>query len=145
MLLQQSSCTVRRYRTSMTGRAFTRADDWGIEAPEPKGPISFAVFAHEIGHQMLHREGRRSRWLEEVEAWEYALAQFERFDLPGQEKAQADAAKSLVYAAAKANRRCSPETAQAILDRFPEWVWTINAPCGPMEYLDVSINAGHVA
>lgn len=128
-LLVRSGCTVRRWRTSMSGRAFTGAKDWGIEVPRPRGPVSFGTFAHEIGHQMLHRGTRRQRWLEELEAWEYALAQFDRFDLPGKERAQAYAAKSLVYAAAKANRRCSPETAQEILDRFPDWVWSAGSGC----------------
>jgi hypothetical protein len=128
-LLLESGCTVRKWRGANTGRAFTRAADWGIEAPDPRGPISFGVFAHEVGHQMLHRHGSRPRWLEELEAWEYALAQFERFNLPGKERSQADAAKSLVYAAAKADRRGSPETARKILDRFPEWVWEADSGC----------------
>lgn len=135
-LLRESGCTVRRWRTSNTGRAFTRSDDWGIEVPQPRGPVSFGVYAHEVGHQMLHREGSRPRWLEELEAWEYALAQFDRFQLRGIERCRSDAAKSLVYAAAKANRRCSPETAQAILDRFPDWVW-MHDSCDAMVAADL--------
>ena len=128
VLLRESGCTVRKWRTSNTGRAGTSSRDWWIEAPEPRGPISFGVFAHEIGHQMLHRQnGRTPRWLEEVEAWEYALAQFERFGLAGIERSRRDAADSLVYAAHKANRRATPETAQAILDRYPDWVWRDSA------------------
>lgn len=123
-LLAESGCTVRRWRTGNTGAAWTRDADWGIEVPEPRGPISFGTFAHEVGHQMLHRgNGSTARWLEEIEAWEYALAQFDRFELPGRERAQADAAKCLRYAASKAERRCGPATAQLILDRMPAWVW----------------------
>lgn len=135
-LLKESGCTVRKWRTRNTGRAFTRAADWGIEVPEPRGPLSFGTFAHEIGHQMLHREGTRQRWLEELEAWEYALAQFERFNLPGFDKSQFDAAKCLVYAAAKANRRCSPEVAARILDRMPSWVWAAEIDRSCVEHLD---------
>ena len=140
-LLDESGCTVVKWRKSMTGLAFTRSPIWAIEVPEPRGPISFGVFAHEVGHQMLHREGRKQRWLKEVEAWEYALEQFPRFGLKGVERARADAAKSLVYAAHKANRRCSPETAQAILDRFPEWVWAADSGCA-MVGADVTAKAG---
>lgn len=124
VLLRESGCTVRKYRTSNTGAAYTNDKDWGIAAPRPRGPISFGVFAHEVGHQMLHRgNGSYPRWLEEMEAWEFALAQFDRFKLAGKEKSRLDAAESLVYAAHKANRRATPETAQAILDRYPAWVW----------------------
>lgn len=129
-LLKESGCTVRKWRSRTTGTAFVRDFDWGIEAPEPRGAISFATFAHEVGHQMLHRQGNRPRWLEELEAWEYALAQFERFELPGVESARTDAAKALVYAAGKADRRgCSPDTARHILDRYPEWVWSTDVSC----------------
>ena len=145
-LLRESGCTVRKWRSSNSGRAFTSSDDWGIEVPDPRGPVSFGVFAHEIGHQMLHRHnGKTPRWLEELEAWEYALDQFPRFGLKGRERAQSDAAKSLVYAAVKANRRCSPETAAAILDRFPDWVWAADGSCGALSYLDVAIHAGRTS
>jgi hypothetical protein len=122
-LVALSGVRVRKYRSSMTGVAFTRADDWGIEAPRPHGPVSFAVFAHEVAHHLLHRSGSRPRWLEEVEAWEYALDCFERFELRGVDHARADAARSIRYAVAKALRRGSPETARAILERTPEWAW----------------------
>jgi hypothetical protein len=129
VLLRESGCTIRSYRSRNTGVAHTDAADWGIEVPHPRGPVSFAVFAHEVGHQLLHRNSSRLRWLHEVEAWEYALAQFDRFDLPGVERARVDAALSLRYAAAKTlRRRPKPETAQALLDRMPEWVWHFTDP-----------------
>lgn len=136
-LLRESGCTIRKWRKRpRSGSAYTRADDWGIEVPEPRGAISFGTFAHEIGHQLLHRDKHRPRWLEEVEAWEYALAQFERFALPGVEKVRDDAAKCLVYTAAKANRRASAQTARAILERFPEWVWEAEVDRTEVEHLD---------
>lgn len=143
VLLKETGCTVREYRRNNTGKAFTKSADWGIIVPRPRGPISFGVFAHEVGHQMLHRFNSAPRWLEEVEAWEYALAQFDRFELDGKAKSQADAAGSLVWAAAKTEKRCSPETAQALLDRYPDWVWTTGH--APMTYLDVAIRAGVTA
>lgn len=124
LLLRETGCTVRRFRKSNTGIAYTNDDDWGIEVPTPRGPISFGTFAHEVGHQVLHRHGARPRWLEELEAWEYALAQFERFQLPGVDQARDDAAKSLVYAAVKAHRRqLSAENLALMLARYPDWVW----------------------
>lgn len=84
--------------------------------------MSFATFAHEIAHHLLHRGNSVPRWLEEIEAWEYALDQFERFELPGVDDARRDAVRCLHYAAAKAEKRCSPATAQRILARY-EWVF----------------------
>jgi hypothetical protein len=92
-LLAETGCTVRKWRTKTTGVAYTNADDWGIEAPRPRGALSFATFAHEVAHQVLHRRNSKPRWLEEIEAWEWALAQFDRFDLPGVLVAQEDAAE----------------------------------------------------
>lgn len=121
-LLRETGCTVRKWRKNNTGTAYTKSADWGIEAPRPREPISFVVFAHEVGHQDMHRHNSAPRWLEEIEAWEYALAQFDRFELDGRDKAEAQGAASLRYAAHKASLRCSAKTANAILDRMPDWV-----------------------
>jgi len=128
VLVRESGVTVRKTRKRSSGVAMTASDDWGIEAPAPRGAIGFGVFAHEVGHQVLHRGNSKPRWLEEIEAWEYALAQFERFELRGVEQARARAARSLRYAAGKAARRCSPATAQAIVDRLPAWVLVYDDP-----------------
>lgn len=123
VLLTESGCNVRRWRTVNTGTAYTSADDWGIETPRPRGQASFAVLAHEVGHQLLHRHNSKQRWLEEVEAWEYALEQFGRFKLPGRERAQATAERCLMYAVGKALRRhCSDATYAAMQARLvPRW------------------------
>lgn len=122
-LLAETGCTVRKWRRRSSGVAYTTSEDWGIEVPEPRGPVSFSTFAHEVGHQVLHRDNSEPRWLEEVEAWEFALGQFDRFSLPGLDDARRDAAKALRYAARKTAKRCSPTTARAVLARYPEWVW----------------------
>src|SRR5262245_38881114 len=94
VLVRESGVTIRLpYRKATTGRAYTSSKDWGIATPDPRGPVSFVTFAHEVGHQLLHRTGKRPRWQEEGEAWDYALKQFNRFALPGQEKAFLDAEK----------------------------------------------------
>lgn len=104
-LLARTGCTVRRYRNGNSGTAFTRDDDWGIEVPRPRGPISFGVFAHEVGHQARHRQGSKPRWLEEVEAEEFALACFDIYELKGRGRYEAHAAKHLRYAFVKALKR----------------------------------------
>lgn len=119
VLLRESGCNVRKWRKSNTGTAYTSSDDWGIETPRPRGQASFAVLAHEVGHQLLHRHNGKQRWLEEVEAWEYALGQFDRFGLGGRERAEATANRCLAYAVTKAlRRRCSQATYEAMKARL---------------------------
>lgn len=144
MLVRETGVTIRKTRSSSTGVAYTHADDWGIAAPRPAGPISFGVFAHEVGHQLLHRGRSRIAWLNEIEAWEYALAQFDRFGLPGVERSRADAAQHLRYVAGRSGRRCKPETARAIVERYPAWVWVYDDPREAVtsDVFDLLVKAG---
>jgi hypothetical protein len=121
VLLAESGCNVRKWRTKNTGTAYTSSNDWGIETPRPRGQASFAVLAHEVGHQLLHRHNGKQRWLEEVEAWEYALGQFDRFGLPGSDRAEVTAERCLAYAVTKAlRRRASRATYEAMQKRLAE-------------------------
>ena len=119
-LIASSGCNVRKYRTSPTGTAYTQDDDWGIEVPRPRGPISFGVFAHEVGHQLMHRSNSKPRWVEEVEAEEFALLAFARFSLDGSEKYERRAAEHLSYSFWKAVRR-SERLLAVIPEAYPEW------------------------
>lgn len=120
-LIKESGVTVCRWRNSISGVAYTGDDDWGVEIPIPKGPVSFCIAAHEIGHQLKHRRnGKTPRWVEEVEAWEFALTQLERFELPGYNRALKAATSRLDYSFSKAVRRGVPLA--AISNRFPEWM-----------------------
>ena len=120
-LVQESGVTIRRWRNTNSGVAYTGAKDWGVEIPVPKGPVTFCTAAHEIGHQMLHRNnGKTPRWVEEVEAWEYALNALDRFQLPGYERALKSATKAIRHSFNKARRR--GVTLETIEARFPEWI-----------------------
>ncbi len=81
-IIDEHGLTVRRWRSSTTGCAYLDRPE--IEGPEPRGGVSFAVIAHEVGHKALGHRNSKPRWLEEVEAWEFALAQFERFPALGE-------------------------------------------------------------
>lgn len=120
-LLAASGIGVERYRTGNTGVARVVDGKRVIQTPRARGPVSFGVLAHEIGHHALGHVGsnRLPRWVEEVEAWEFALAAVQKFGLGGYDRVYADALKSIGYAFSKALRRgVAPDT---IRDRFPAW------------------------
>jgi hypothetical protein len=116
-LMVNADVEVRKYRTSMSGSAYK---DRTIATPRARGAISFAVLAHEVGHVVLdHHHNSEPRWVEEVEAWEYALHAVETFGLKGYDKVYRRAAQCIAYAFGKAIRRgVKPET---ISERFPVW------------------------
>jgi hypothetical protein len=122
VLLRESGCTVRRWRSNINGQSFD-GPDWGLEAPRPRGPVSFGVLAHEVAHHLLHLHGNgRSdtpRWMEEVEAEEWALAQFDRLGLPGRARYERSVVAHLAHTFGKAiRRRVHPDVIAAAA---PEW------------------------
>jgi hypothetical protein len=101
---------VRRWRTAMTGIAWqVRYRDGTvarlIEAPRPKGPMSAAVFLHEIGHHAIGFDTYRPRCLEEYHAWVFALRAMEEQGLNVTEAVRRRMHLSLKYAVDKARRR----------------------------------------
>lgn len=120
-LLARHNVDVRKWRTSSTGVASVAARE--IECPIPRGPVSFGVLAHEVGHVVLHQQRTKPRWQEEVEAWEFALRAVEDADLGDRAYArvEADARDSIRYAFQKAIRRGA--SADLIADTYPTWYW----------------------
>jgi hypothetical protein len=128
VLLAESGCTVRRWRPTLSGIAKTSAADWGIEAPEPTTATRFGIFAHEVAHQVLHRASAAPRWLEEIQAWEWSLDQFRRFDLAGVDAVQARAVDwSIPHAFRKALRRGVPVTRFYACDEARWWAEACDA------------------
>ncbi len=69
---------VRKWRSSTSGCAWVVQYHDGtisrlIEAPYPRGPMSCAVFLHEIGHHAIGFNTHRLRCLEEYDAWRWSL------------------------------------------------------------------------
>lgn len=88
----------------MTGCAWP--DKRVLETPEPRSIKSFVILAHEVGHVALEHRGRaKPRWAQEVEAWEFALAQVRAHRLPGRRKAQEYAEPRIAQAFWRALRR----------------------------------------
>ena len=46
-----------------------------ITAPDPRSPLRFAIFLHEMGHKVLGH-ARGTVWRQEAAAWSWALARY---------------------------------------------------------------------
>lgn len=109
-MLEQYGIKVRKWRTSMSGIAWElRYRDGSvkrlIEAPKPKGPMSAAVFLHEIGHHAIGFNRYKPRCLEEYHAWAWAIAAMQEHGVTVTDSVKRRMHASLAYAVAKARRR----------------------------------------
>lgn len=101
---------VRKWRSSSTGCAWlVRYADGTesklIEAPYPKGPISCAIFLHEIAHHAIGFGRHRLRCMEEYEAWRWALDVMRAQRLNVTPAVHERITESLRYAVRKARKR----------------------------------------
>ncbi len=108
--LEHHGVKVRRWRTHMSGIATEVKYRDGrvaryIEAPRPKGPMSVAIFLHEIGHHAIGFNTYRPRCLEEYHAWRFAIDHMESLGLNITEGVRRRMHNSLRYAVQKARRR----------------------------------------
>ncbi len=109
-MLRTHGIRVRKWRTSMTGVAWTVTYTDGtvsrlIESPRPRGPMSAAIFLHEVGHHAIGIGRYRPRCLEEYHAWAWSLQQMEAHGLNITDAVRYRVHASLHYAIAKALRR----------------------------------------
>lgn len=101
---------VRKWRTSTSGVAWETVWADGtrsrmIESPYPRGPMSCAVFLHEVGHHAIGLSTIKPRCLEEKRAWDWSLREMKErgFNVTSRVLARRDDA--LRYAVAKSLRR----------------------------------------
>ncbi len=109
-MLARYGVRVRKWRSGMCGVAWQVTYQDGtisrlIEAPRPKGPMSAAVFLHEIGHHAIGFHTYSPRCLEEYHAWKYAIDQMAAWDLNITQRVHDRMHDSLHYAVEKARRR----------------------------------------
>lgn len=109
-MLDRYGLRVRKWRSSMSGCAWEVHYKDGtvsrlIEAPRPRGPMSAAVFLHEVGHHAIGLGAYRPRCLEEYHAWAWSLRELEREGFRVTDRVRERMAHSLAYAVAKARRR----------------------------------------
>lgn len=109
-MLREHRIKVRKWRSSTSGVAWQLTARDGtvtrmIESPRPRGPMSAAVFLHEIGHHAIGFDSYKPRCLEEYHAWMFALAKMALWEIPVTEKVTNRVHDSLHYAIEKARRR----------------------------------------
>jgi hypothetical protein len=101
---------IRKWRSSMSGCAWELKDKHGnvsrmLESPYPKGPMSCAIFLHEVGHHAIGFHVFKPRCLEEYKAWEWAINAMAANDIRVTDNVLKRRDNSLHYALAKALRR----------------------------------------
>jgi len=109
-ILAKYNIRVRKWRSGMCGIAWYVTYRDGkvvrlIEAPKPKGPMSAAIFLHEVGHHAIGFNVYKPRCLEEYHAWQFALREMERLQLNITKGVHRRVERSLQYAVGKAQRR----------------------------------------
>ena len=109
-LLDEHRIRVRKWRKSMSGIAWFVTYQDGtrvnlIEAPRPRGPMSAAIFLHEIGHHAIGFNVYKPRCLEEYHAWRWSLEAMERHGLNITDAVRLRMHRSLWYGVQKAQRR----------------------------------------
>lgn len=110
LMLERHRVRVRKWRTAMSGVAWYVTYQDGriqrlIEAPRPRGPMSAAVFLHEIGHHAIGFDVYKPRCLEEYHAWRWALEAMDAHGLNVTDAVRDRVYRSLWYAIEKAKRR----------------------------------------
>ena len=109
-MLKHYGVRVRKWRTSMSGVAWQVTYEDGsvsrlLESPRPRGPMSCAIFLHEIGHHAIGFKTYSPRCLEEYHAWKFAVDTMEAEGLNVTDRVRERMRDSLRYAVAKAVRR----------------------------------------
>jgi hypothetical protein len=127
-MLAKYGVRVRRWRTAMSGIAWELRYHDGrtarlIESPRPKGPMSAAIFLHEIGHHAIGFNTYKPRCREEYYAWAFAIEQMEKLGLNITDGVRRRMHDSLHYAVMKAKRRGLREVPEE-LEAYARGRWT---------------------
>ena len=109
-MLAKHGVRVRKWRSSMSGVAWQVTYRDGtvsrlLESPKPKGPMSAAIFLHEIGHHAIGFNTYKPRCLEEYYAWKFSIDTMHELGLNVTDRVHERMHDSLNYALAKALRR----------------------------------------
>ena len=116
---------IRKWRSSMSGCAWELEDKRGnitrmLESPYPKGPMSCAIFLHEVGHHAIGFHVYKPRCLEEYHAWEWSLKAMEANGIRITDNVIKRRDDALRYALAKALRRGLKKIPVELMQYLPE-------------------------
>jgi hypothetical protein len=109
-MIDRHEIRVKKWRRSMSGCAWRvyhlngRTVNW-IESPQPKTPISLAIFLHEVGHHVIGFQRYRKRCEEEYHVWVWTLDKMSKLGIVPDEKVRRRFELSMQYAVEKAVRR----------------------------------------
>jgi len=120
---QHHGVRVRKWRSGTTGCAWqVRYADGSvvrlIESPYPRGPVSAAVFLHEVGHHAIGFNRYKPRCLEELRAWQWALDAMREHGVPITPRVLKRIDDHLRYQIAKARRRGLRVIPEPIMEYF---------------------------
>ncbi|MCA9279637.1 MAG: hypothetical protein H6815_10210 [Phycisphaeraceae bacterium] len=126
-MLARYEIRVRKWRQSTSGVAWQVFYADGtvarlIESPKPRGPVSAAVFLHEVGHHAIGFGTYKLRCLEEYHAWMFSLEQMHAWELNITARVEKRVQDSMRYAVAKAVRRGLKRLPTELLPYLPEGV-----------------------
>tara|TARA_R110002072_G_scaffold103548_1_gene227127 strand:- start:2657 stop:3226 length:570 start_codon:yes stop_codon:yes gene_type:complete len=126
-MLAEHGVRVRKWRSSMSGVAWQVTYKDGtmsklIESPKPKGPMSAAVFLHEIGHHAIGFGTYKPRCLEEYYAWKFSIEKMEELGLNVTDRVHQRMHDSLEYAVSKALRRGLKKLPEELVPYLPAGV-----------------------
>lgn len=101
---------VRKWRKSSSGVAWAVRYADGkvvklIESPYPRGPMSCAIFLHEVGHHAIGLGVYKPRCLEEYRVWQWAIEEMRARGFNVTEAVLRRVDRSMRYAVGKAKRR----------------------------------------
>lgn len=116
---------IHKWRTSTSGCAWELRDRQGevtrmIEAPYPRGPVSCAVFLHEVGHHAIGFAHQRLRCMEEHLAWEWAIREMRQRGFHVSKRVLERRRLAMQYALRKALRRGLKAVPEPLLQWLPE-------------------------
>jgi hypothetical protein len=118
---------VHRWRNSTSGCAWELRDKAGnvtrmIESPYPRGPMSCAVFMHEVGHHATGFGMRRLRCEEEHLAWDWSLREMAARGFNVTDRVRKRRDDAMRYALAKALRRGLKRVPSELVQWLPEGI-----------------------
>ena len=118
---------IRKWRSSTSGCAWELRDQAGtvtrmIESPYPRGPVSCAIFLHEVGHHAIGFAHQRLRCMEEHQGGEWAIREMRHRGFHVTDRVLQRRAMAMRYALRKALRRGLKRVPEPLVQWLPDHI-----------------------